>query len=397
MERLSDAAQADEPHVTDASNAARSTRHAQLIFNPAAFGDGEDGVLARILELLRRQGLDVEVAFTTEDDPGEGVATAALARQPDLVVVAGGDGTIHAVARALLHTETPLGIIPLGTVNNLADALNIPTDVETACALVATGQSHAIDAGLIDGRPFFEAVSLGVAAPFFPLAEATRHRGLAGLWQAIVEGVPLLLRTRRTVVYVEADGRRRKRYKAWEITVTNIPSTALHFAIAPAARLDDGQLDLVINAEANWLLFARDVMALLRGGSQHRQPYVRRMRVRSIRLLTLRDAPPAPITIDGEAMGATPATITVARHALQVIVAPHAPTLDSDDDSATPKVTPLAEFFHSLMATPKHAPAPTTRAGRVGAFARRYVAPVALALLVAAGVGVWRLRRRRAK
>ena len=392
MERLSDAEPAQASEQGEASaDMGHVTRRAHLIFNPVAFGDTADGALARILDLLRHHGLVVAASSTTADDPGDGVAAAALARQPDLVIVAGGDGTIHAVARALLHTGTPLGIIPMGTVNNLADALHIPTDMEAACALIATGQPHAMDAGLIDGRPFFEAVSLGVAAPFFPLAEATRHQGLVGLWRAIVKGVPLLLRSRRTVVYVEADGKRRRRFKAWEITVANIPSTALHFAIAPDARLDDGQLDVVINAESHWWQFTRDALALLRGGRQHRQPYVRRMRARHIRLLTPPGAPSAPITIDGEAMGVTPATLSVAHHALNVIVA--STTLadaDGNDPAAHMARTPLAELLHSLTEPVR---APVKGARRVATVARRYWMLGALALLVVLGVGVWRWRR----
>lgn len=395
MNRLSDAESAPlrEQRPADAE-AVGSLRRAHLIFNPMALqAAAGQGSLDHLLTLLRAQGLDVAASSTTVVDPGDGIAAAALAQQPDLVVVAGGDGTIHAVARALLHSRVPLGIIPLGTVNNLADALGIPTDVEAACALIATGRPHAIDAGLIDGRPFFEAVSLGVAAPFFPLAEATRHQGLGGLWRALTQGIPLLLRAHRTVIHVHADSKRR-RYKAWELTVTNIPTTALRFAIAPDAKLDDGRLDVVVNAEAQWRQLARDGLALLRGGGQP-QPYVRRLRARHIRLRVSHDAPEAPITIDGETMGLTPATITVARHALTVIVAPHAATLAEGDDPAATRTTPLAEFFHSLT-EPQRALTPTTGPQRLAAFARRSWAPIALATVAAVvGVVVWRRRRRR--
>jgi len=404
MERLSNA-ELTPAHTSSAASAATTNgvpasgarRRAQLIFNPVALeaADGH-GSLAHILELLRAQGLEVEAASTTADDPGDGIAAAALAQRPDLVVVAGGDGTIHAVARALLHTETPLGIIPLGTVNNLADALGVPTDIAAACALVATGEPHAMDAGLIDGRPFFEAVSLGVAAPFFPLAEETRHHGLAGLWRALVKGVPLLLHVQRTRVLLEVDGQRR-RVKAWEITVTNIRSTALHFAIAPDARLDDGQLDVVLNAESHVWQLTRDIVALLRGGGQ-RQPYVQRMRARHIRLRTPLRAPEAPITIDGETMGMTPATITVAPHALTVIVPPA--TLVSVANAhpvAQTTMSPFAELLRSL-AEPVRAPVKGVQKGvqHAASASRRYwPLGAALALLVAVGAGVWRWRRRR--
>jgi diacylglycerol kinase (ATP) len=106
-----------------------------VIFNPAT---GESALAPQqehegtanqhaeaIVEGLRTYGIEPEVRYTTAEDPGD-VAKKAAAEGADIVVATGGDGTIHAVARGLIGTKSALGIIALGTMNNLAHSLSIP-------------------------------------------------------------------------------------------------------------------------------------------------------------------------------------------------------------------------------------------------------------------------------
>ena len=81
---------------------------------------------------MQSQGLEAELCTTTPDEDGEGLAAEAAKAGVELVIVAGGDGTIEAVARGLMHTQTVLGIIPLGTRNNIAASLDIPSDLSQA-------------------------------------------------------------------------------------------------------------------------------------------------------------------------------------------------------------------------------------------------------------------------
>ena len=93
---------------------------------------------ATILATLRTYGIEAEVRHTTAEERGAGLAAHAAAEQAEVVIAAGGDGTIHEVASGLIGTRSALGIIALGTMNNLAHSLNIPVDIEEACATIAT-------------------------------------------------------------------------------------------------------------------------------------------------------------------------------------------------------------------------------------------------------------------
>src|SRR2546421_11533288 len=92
-----------------------------------------------ILAALSMYGIEPEVWHTIPEDPGEELAKKAADEHADLVIAAGGDGTIHAVASGLIGRETTLGIIAMGTMNNLAHSLGIPETIEAACAVIARG------------------------------------------------------------------------------------------------------------------------------------------------------------------------------------------------------------------------------------------------------------------
>src|SRR3954467_15280285 len=114
-----------------------------LIFNPGAGTSltarprtPREDLETTLLEILHNQGIEPEVYYTTLEDPGHEIASRLAAERADLVVAVGGDGTIHAVSQGLIGTESILGIIPAGTMNNLARSLGIPEELEDACAIL---------------------------------------------------------------------------------------------------------------------------------------------------------------------------------------------------------------------------------------------------------------------
>src|SRR5947209_9369175 len=111
---------------------------------------------------LSTYGIELEVQYKTLEDPGERLATRAADEHAELVIAAGGDGTIHAVASGLIKRETTLGIIPMGTMNNLAHSLGIPHDVEKACAIIIEGETRAIDVGNVNEQVFLEVAGIGL-------------------------------------------------------------------------------------------------------------------------------------------------------------------------------------------------------------------------------------------
>ena len=79
-------------------------------------------------------------------------------------MVGGGDGTLNAAALGVIERNLPLGILPLGTANDLARTLGIPPDIDAAARIIAAGQTRTIDLGLVNGQPFFNVASLGLSA-----------------------------------------------------------------------------------------------------------------------------------------------------------------------------------------------------------------------------------------
>ncbi len=115
-----------------------------------------------ILQGLQIYGIKPEIYYTTPEDTGQGLASRAAEEHAELVIAAGGDGTIHAVANGLVGTRSTLGIIPTGTMNNLALSLNIPDTIPAACIAIATGKTRSIDVGKINEQFFLEVAGSGL-------------------------------------------------------------------------------------------------------------------------------------------------------------------------------------------------------------------------------------------
>jgi diacylglycerol kinase family enzyme len=99
------------------------------------------------------------------------MAQQAVLAGAELVIAAGGDGTLHAVASGVINTNSALGILPMGTMNNIARSLKIPEDIEQACEIIATGETSRIDVGKNNDSIFLEVAGAGLEAALFPAAE----------------------------------------------------------------------------------------------------------------------------------------------------------------------------------------------------------------------------------
>ena len=290
-------------------------KRARLIINPQAWhGTSEDDIIERIVTQLSAQGIQVDPVQTTPQDHGTQLAKSAIKDGYQIVIAAGGDGTIHEVAKGLIGSKVALGIIPFGTMNNIAHCLAIPDDLDQACAIIAAGKRQPMDVGMLNGQPFLEAVSLGIEVPFFALGEQTRHRGLLGIVQAAWGGVRLLVRFQPLKVTLEMDGRT-KSIRAQQITISNTPRYGLGFQAAPDAKLDDGLLDVVIARHARRGQLIRHYWSIL-NGQREIDTKVQIRRAKRIRIFSKHAV---PLASDGEPAGTLPVTITVASRRLVVL------------------------------------------------------------------------------
>ena len=271
---------------------------------------------AAILTGLHAYGIEPEVQYTTLEDAGQGLATQAARNAMEVVIVAGGDGTIHAVASGLAGTETTLGIIPTGTMNNLAHSLHIPETIEEACAVIAEGKTHAIDVGKINDQMFIEVAGIGLEAALFPAAEEVKGPGMWSMLHGIMSGLGTLIAFRPTKLRIALDEKQRRAIDAIQVTICNTPYYGAHLQAAPEALLDDGLLDVVIYRHFSKLEYLRHAFSISQGKRVY-QPKIRRRRARTLRVTA--DIP-MEIHADGVVFGHTPATITVLQGVLRVRV-----------------------------------------------------------------------------
>lgn len=181
---------------------------------------------------------------TTPADPGCGQAKQAADAGVELVLAAGGDGTVTSCAAGLAGRPVPLAILPAGTGNLLAVNLGIPLDRAPALDVALTGVDRKIDLGIANGRPFVSMAGLGVDAKMLrSTSEAAKRRfGYA----AYVVSALRHLGDRPLRVAVRTDGGRPKRHSATGIIIGNVGWLNRGIRLLPEAKPDDGLLDVVV-------------------------------------------------------------------------------------------------------------------------------------------------------
>ena len=224
-------------------------RRAYLVFNPTSGPEGkEDRSPQPLVEALRAHGIEAEVGFKTSGKVARQLTSDALENKHDLIIVAGGDGTIEAVASQLVGTGAVLGIMPVGTRNNLARELGVPLDVNMACELLAAGITRKVDVGRVradarrDEEFFLETAGLGMTAVLFPAGQDLRKHRFGNLSAAVKK----LFEMRPGPVEIELDGNEKVSANSQVVTVSNAPMIGLNQMIAPDAKMDDGLLDIAV-------------------------------------------------------------------------------------------------------------------------------------------------------
>lgn len=264
------------------------------------------------LDVLRAGGL--ALVDLSGHDPR--TLAEAFAAHPDaeLVIVGGGDGTLNAAADGVIACGLPLGILPLGTANDLARTLGLPTDLDAAARIILAGRRHQIDLGRVNGKPFFNVASMGLSIDVARAmtGETKRRWGVLGyliaFWRAS--------RRRRSFRADIRCDQEHRRVHSIQIWVGNGRHFGGGMTVAADAAIDDGQLDLVSLAPRRfWHLILTS--PLLRWG-HHRDERVRHWRGTEIEIHTHR---PMPVNTDGEVTTQTPARIEVVPKAITVFVA----------------------------------------------------------------------------
>lgn len=241
---------------------------------------------------------------------GVNVADSA-ARDVDAIVVAGGDGTLLRELPLALSLGVPVGIVPLGTFNDLARTLGIPLDVEGACAVIADRRTREIDAARVNGTYYLSEASIGISSRLARLQRPEDKQRFGLL--AIVASAMQAARHARAINAEVLYGGIRDRFRVVQLTVANSPDFG-GFITVEDASIGDGRLDLyAIEIENIAEIFS--VAAAIVSGRPGTAKGLRTLRAAAFEVRT---GHAHRITADGEPAGTTPALFEVLPRALRV-------------------------------------------------------------------------------
>jgi len=290
--------------------AARGQRRRALLLVNRHAGRG-DASLADAEEVLRAAGMAVEtLAFRKKHPIPEAIRSRA--REVDCVIVGGGDGTLHTAAAAVLESGLPLGILPLGTVNDLARTLGIDTDPVSAVQVIAAGAVRRLDLGEVNGHLFWNVASIG---PGPELAEnvPTPLKAWLGPLAYAVASVGLLRRLRPFAADLIHAGRH-EHVRSLQVSVGNGRRHGGGMTVAATAEPDDGLLHVYSLELRHWWRLPF-LLPALRRGDQANWRGVRSFACGDLRISTRE---PMPVIADGAPAATTPATFRVRPQAVTV-------------------------------------------------------------------------------
>jgi diacylglycerol kinase (ATP) len=290
-----------------------SARRLLIIFNPAA-GWHRRQRLAPVLAHLRAHGCPYVLRETQAAGDAERFAATVDRAAFDVVVAAGGDGTVNETINGLARPGLPLAVIPLGTANVLAAEMGLRTDPAAVARCVALGQPRPIALGAANGRRFILMAGAGFDAHVVAAVSVPMKRWLG-------KGAYALAVLRQLLVFnypgyeVLTDNTLRR---AASVIVTNSRFYGGPFVCAPAANLESGTLQVCLFERAGRLATIGYALALFAGGLPRLSSY----RLIEARRIEIRGRPGEPMQVDGDGIGRLNAAIEVLPKALDLVFPP---------------------------------------------------------------------------
>ena len=214
-----------------------------VLLNRDSGGSDEANVPDRIREAFRAEGAEADVRTAEGGEEFLALAKEVASRDFPVVVGAGGDGTISALASVLTGSGKTLGVLPLGTLNHFAKDLRIPLDLEGAVRNVVHGRESEVDVGEVNGRTFVNNSSLGLYPKIVRHREERQKLGW-GKWPAFVWATIHTLHRHRPIdVTLSADGHEIRRATPF-VFVGNNAYEMDGFDVGTRERLDRGELSV---------------------------------------------------------------------------------------------------------------------------------------------------------
>ncbi len=292
------------------------TRSACLIFNPVA-GQGDSEQDLKTIQSILEPEFNLDIQLTTKEINGGELARQAIANNAQVVIAAGGDGTVSAVAEALIGTDIPLGAIARGTANAFVNALGIPDTIEAACQVIIDGATKKVDTAMCNDKPMVLLAGIGFEAE--TVEDADRQaKDQWGMLAYVLSGVKQLkefeqfeatIKTEDKVITVKANA----------ITIANAaPPTSILAHGTAGVIYDDGLLDVTIIApetRASAIAISYHLLQSASNDEAAARDDIGYLRTKWIEVNT---SPPQKVVLDGEIIGTTPIEVKCIPQSLTV-------------------------------------------------------------------------------
>ncbi|WP_127588607.1 diacylglycerol kinase [Paenibacillus koleovorans] len=292
------------------------SKRARLIYNPTSGREEMKKKLHDILHRLERGGLETSTHATSGEGDATLAAAEAVERGFDLIIAAGGDGTLYEVINGMAEKKNrpPLGILPMGTTNDFARALGIPRNWEFACDLILQQHTMTIDVGKMNSRYFIN-IAGGGSMTELTYEVPSKLKTMIGQLAYYIKGLEKLPRFRP----VELSFRSEELTMHEEVMmflICNSNSVGGFERLAPDASMSDGLLDVLILRRCNLAEFIRIVSAALRGEHLNDDHVVHF----KTRRLEITSTDYVQMNLDGEFGGTLPSVFSVLPNHLQIYV-----------------------------------------------------------------------------
>ncbi|MFS0576950.1 diacylglycerol kinase [Sporosarcina sp. 179-K 3D1 HS] len=286
-------------------------KRARIIYNPTAGREIIRKHLAEILEKLETAGYETSCHATTSEGDATAAAKTAVERGFDVIIAAGGDGTLNEVIAGVSPFEKrpTIGLIPTGTTNDFARALKIPRDIEDAVDIIVQGKTIPVDVGLMNDRHFIN-IAGGGRMTELTYDVPSKLKTVLGQLAYYLKGIEMLPSIHSSHVKIEYDGQVfDDEAMMFLVGLTN--SVGGFEKLAPDSSINDGKFTLLILKKCNIAEFIRIVSLALRG--EHLDdPLVISSKAEKI---TVTSNEEVLLNLDGEYGGVLPATFqNLCRH-----------------------------------------------------------------------------------
>ncbi len=263
-----------------------------FVINPISGGKAKLRIPALIDKYLDKEKFNANFRLTEYVGHATEIVEEAIAKNFDIIVAAGGDGTINEVASKVLEHKKILGILPLGSGNGLARFLNIPQNLKEAILLINQLKTDVIDSAYFNNKSFFNLAGMGFDAHLSAAFSKDKKRGLTGYIKLSLKEV---FNYKDELYILNIDGVEYKR-KAFAITVANSSQYGNNVYIAPNASVKDGLLDVCIIKPFSLLKLPVLSYVMLKGTAET-SDMIEIIKGKNIKISRAQDG---PVHVDGE-------------------------------------------------------------------------------------------------